>query len=69
MFTDCPGVHFYSGNFLQSTPGKEGVTYNEWGGMCLETHFFPDAVHHPQWRQPIVAAGVPYDSVTKFQFA
>lgn len=68
VVTDCPGIHFYSGNYLADNPGKGGVIYPRRGGMCLETHFYPDAVHNPHWRQPIVKAGVPYHSETKFIF-
>ena len=67
--TDCPGVHFYSGNYLSGETGKDGVSYIRRGGMCLETQFYPDAVHNPHWKQPIVKAGETYRSYTKFQFS
>lgn len=66
--TDCPGIHFYSGNYLSGEPGKSGTVYPRRSGICLETHFYPDAVHNPQWKQPSVKAGIPYRSCTRFSF-
>lgn len=66
--TDCPGLHFYSGNYLEC-PGKDGVSYCHRGGIALETQFYPDAVNHPEWIQPFTKAGVPYHSETKYRFS
>ena len=66
--TDCPGVHFYSGNYMADFKGKNGAIYAKRSGLCLETQFYPDAVHKPQWLQPITKANDPYHSVTKFMF-
>ena len=66
--TDCPGVQFYSGNFLPGEVGKDGVTYIRRGGIALETQFYPDSVNHPEWPQPLCKAGQPYHSETKYIF-
>jgi aldose 1-epimerase len=66
--TDCPGVHFYAGNYLNGERGKHGVIYTRRSGVCLEPHFYPDAIHNPHWRQPVIRAGVPYRSTTKYTF-
>ena len=66
--TDRPGLHFYSGNYLQDETGKDSVTYCFRGGICLETQCYPDAVHHPQWPQPICKAGKHWHSETKYIF-
>lgn len=66
--TDCPGVQFYAGNYLKGEIGKAGVVYVRRSGICLETQFYPDAVHHPQWAQPITKAGEHYHSETKYSF-
>ena len=68
VFTDRPGVQFYSGNFLKGETGKDGVSYCHRGGICLETQFWPDATHHPLWPQPITPAQQPYYSKTVYQF-
>ena len=66
--TDCPGVQFYSGNFLQGEIGKDGVSYCHRGGIALETQYYPDSVNHPEWPQPFYKAGQRYHSVTKYIF-
>ena len=66
--TDCPGIQMYSGNFLKGETGKDGVSYCCRGGVALETQYYPDSVHHPQWPQPFVKAGERYHSETKYTF-
>jgi aldose 1-epimerase len=66
-----PGVHFYSGNFLDGTaPGKNGVAYARYGGLCLETQKFPNAINVPEWRrQVIVQAGGQYTHTLVHHFS
>ncbi len=68
VYTDCPGVQFYAGNYLDNDLGKDGVVYCRRGGIALETQFYPDAVNKPQWAQPITKAGERYHSVTEYRF-
>ena len=65
--TDCPGIQFYAGNFLKES-GKGGVYYGKRSGVALETQFYPDALHHPEWPQPITKAGEKYHSETVYRF-
>ena len=65
--TDCPGIQFYAGNFLNAD-GKEGVHYGKRSGIALETQFYPDSIHHPQWPQPITRAGEHYHTETVYRF-
>lgn len=66
--TDCPGIQFYAGNFLNET-GKGGVHYGVHAGVALETQFYPDSLHHPDWPQPITPAGETYRSETAYRFS
>jgi len=66
--TDCCGIQLYAGNFLADELGKDGVVYPRRSGVCLETHFYPDSIHHPDWPQPVTKAGVPYHSETRYKF-
>ena len=66
--TDCPGVQFYAGNYLAGETGKDGVCYPKRSGICLETQYYPDALNHPQWPQPITKAGERYRSMTRLMF-
>jgi len=68
VFTDCPGVQFYSGNYTDEPQGKDGVSYGFRSGICLETQFYPDATNHPEWPQPITRAGEHYHTETKYTF-
>lgn len=69
VFTTCVGVQFYTGNFItEGSNGKEGTIYYKRYGLCLETQFFPDAVHHENFLSPVLKAGESYDSTTIYKF-
>ena len=45
VFSDQPGIQFYSGNFLDgSLKSKIGGTYDFRSGFCLETQHYPNPV-------------------------
>jgi aldose 1-epimerase len=67
VHTDCPGIQFYAGNYLDEQ-GKNGVYYGKRTGVALETQFYPDCLHHSDWPQPIVRAGEKYHSETVYRF-
>ena len=66
-YTDMPGVQFYSGNFLCGNTGK--ATYPKRSGFCLETQFWPDAINHPDYQQPILQKGKHFKSQTQYVFS
>lgn len=69
VYTDLPGVQFYTGNFLNGTEkGKGGVLYNRRAGACFETQFYPDSVHHGNFPSPVLKAGEEFKSQTVFRF-
>ena len=45
MFTDQPGVQFYTANGLDGESGKGGVCYPKYGAFCLEAQNYPDAIN------------------------
>ena len=67
VITDRPGLQLYSGNYL-NVPGKDGVFYGPRSGICLETQFYPDSIHHPHWPQPIAKADFTYHSITAYYY-
>lgn len=67
-YTTLPGVQFYAGNFVIDQTGKDGASYARRGGLCLETQYFPDAVHNANFPSCIFGEGTDYDSVTVYQF-
>lgn len=68
VYTDLPGIQFYAGNFLKGT-GKNGVVYGKRSGIALETQFYPDAINHPEWDQPVTRAGEHYHTETVYRFS
>lgn len=67
LYTDMPGVQFYSGNFLAGERGKS--VYNKRSGFCLETQFFPNAVNMPEWKSPVLKSGKRFYSRTELKFS
>ena len=68
MYTDRPGVQIYTANFLEGSTGKGGACYRSRDAVCLETHFYPDAVHHENFPGPVCLAGEKYDTRTMYRF-
>lgn len=69
IWTDLPGIQIYSGNYVKDCPtGKNGVTYEPFSGVAFETQFFPNAVNIPSFVQPILRAGIAFDSTTEYHF-
>lgn len=69
VYSTMPGVQFYTGNFLNEPgKGKGGVVYEKRGGFCLETQFWPDAVNHPDFPQPVLIPGQIYKHETTYLF-
>jgi len=70
VFTDQPGLQFYSGNFLDGTAkGKNGVAYQHRTGLCLEAQAFPDAPNKPQFPPATLRPGQTYHQTTLYQFS
>ena len=67
VYTDCPGIQFYAGNFVDED-GKGGVHYCKRSGIALETQYYPDSVNHPEWKQPFTPANERYHSETRYKF-
>ena len=68
VYTDLPGMQLYSGNFVDNEPGKNGAVYVRRSGICFETQYFPDAVHHEEFAGPVCRAGEKYHTVTAYKF-
>lgn len=68
VYTTLPGVQFYTGNYIARMKAKEGADYDKRYGLCLETQYFPDTVHHDNFPSCVFGEGKDYDSVTVFRF-
>ncbi|EPS71547.1 hypothetical protein M569_03212, partial [Genlisea aurea] len=68
LWSNQPGVQFYSGNMIPATKGKDGAVYDKYAGFCLETQGFPDSVNHPRFPSQVVSPGEDYLHVMVFRF-
>ncbi|TWU64472.1 Aldose 1-epimerase precursor [Crateriforma conspicua] len=69
VWTDQPGVQFYSGNFLDGRlTGKSGSAYTRNSGFCLETQHFPDSPNQIGFPSTILYPDSQYKTKTIFRF-
>ncbi|MPM49848.1 Aldose 1-epimerase [bioreactor metagenome] len=68
VYTDQPGIHFYSGNYLDGqVHGKSNTVYHKRSGFALETQNWPDAINHKDFPSAVLKKGVVYHSKTIFE--
>lgn len=68
VYTDEPGIQFYSGNFLDGTlPAQKGGTYGQRAGFCLETQHYPDSPNQESFPSVRLDPGETYSSRTLFK--
>ena len=69
VYTDQPGLQFYSGNFLNGRDGgKAGNKYMFRTGLALEAQKFPDAPNQPKFATTELKKGEKYTQVTIYKF-
>lgn len=70
VFTDEPGVQFYSGNFLDGKFDTKTGGKNEFRtGFCLETQHFPDSPNQSSFPSTELKPGQKYQSKTIYKFS
>ena len=69
IYTTLPGVQFYAGNFLAGKTGKAGLPMEKRTGFCLETQYYPDTPHRPDFPSCLFKAGDVYESETVYAFS
>jgi aldose 1-epimerase len=71
VYTQEPGLQFYSGNFLtgKTNDGKGGKAYGYRSAFCLETQHFPDAPNHPAFASTVLKPGETYHTTTTYKFS
>ena len=70
VYSDQPGIQFYSGNYLNGTlPNKSNGTYHHRTGFCFETQHYPDSPNKVNFPSVELYPGEKYESTTVFKFA
>ena len=70
VYTDQPGIQFYSGNFLDGKyPGKNGKTYGYRSGFCLETQHFPNSPNQPKFPSVLLNPDQVYSHSCIYKFS
>jgi aldose 1-epimerase len=69
VWTDEPGVQFYSGNFLDGhLVGISGHTYRQSAGYTFETQHFPNSPNQPNFPSTVLKAGQTFNTTTIYAF-
>lgn len=70
LYTDQPGLQFYSGNFLDgSLHGQSGRVYGRHAGLCLEPQQFPDAPNQGSFPNTLLKPGEYYRQLSIYKFS
>lgn len=70
VFSDKPGIQFYSGNFLDGTlPSKNKGMYQHRTGFCFETQHYPDSPNQKNFPSVRLDPGEKYNSKTVFRLS
>eukprot|EP01018_Ginkgo_biloba_P037776 Gb_09745 [translate_table: standard] len=69
VWTNKPGMQFYTSNTLKTTVGKGGAVYKKYSALCLETQAFPNAVNQPNFPSVIVYPGKVYSHTMVYKFS
>ena len=69
VFTDQPGLQFYSGNFMQSKNEMRGYKDDFRTAFALETQHFPDSPNQPNFPTTVLKPGETYHSQTVYKFS
>lgn len=70
VYTEEPGLQFYSGNFMESKNTlKSGAKDDFRTAFALETQHFPDSPNQPDFPSTILETGETYETKTIYEFS
>lgn len=70
VYTDLPGMQFYTANSLKDEPvGKGGTIYGPRCCYCFETQYYPNSVNMPEFPSPVLKEGKEYKTTTIYKFS
>ncbi|TCK80869.1 aldose epimerase family protein [Albibacterium bauzanense] len=69
IYTDQPGLQFYSGNFMQGKNTMKGNHKDDFRtAFAMETQHFPDSPNQPSFPSTLLKPGMTYNSTSIYQF-
>lgn len=69
VYTQEPGIQFYSGNFMSGKLAVKGGNKNDYRtGLCLETQHYPDSPNEPSFPSTELKPGQTYKTQTIYKF-
>lgn len=68
IYTDEPGIQFYSGNFLDGSITSRGFNFAFRGALCLEPQHFPDSPNKPNFASTLLHPGEVYEMHMSYKF-
>jgi aldose 1-epimerase len=70
VYTEEPGMQFYSGNFMASKNTFKGGSKDDFRtAFAMETQHFPDAPNQPSFPSTVLEPGKTYHTVTVYKFS
>lgn len=70
IYTDEPGIQFYSGNFMaEHVTLKNGAKDSFRTGLCLEPQHFPDSPNQPKFPSTVLKPGQKYHTRSIYAFS
>ncbi|KAK4436892.1 Aldose 1-epimerase [Sesamum alatum] len=69
LWTNAPGMQFYTANYVNGIVGKGGAQYGKQSAACLETQGFPNAINQPNFPSVVVQPGETYKHTMLFEFS
>lgn len=68
IYSDEPGMQFYSGNFLTGKVEGKGVKFEYRGAVVLEPQHYPDTPNQPKFPSTLLKPGEEYKSKITYKF-
>lgn len=69
LWSNAPGVQFYTANYVDGIVGKGGAVYGKHSGLCLETQGFPNAINQQNFPSVVAQTGEKYEHSMLFDFS
>ncbi|KAL0415736.1 UNVERIFIED_CONTAM: Aldose 1-epimerase [Sesamum latifolium] len=69
LWTNAPGMQFYTANYVNGIVGKGGAQYGKQSAACLETQGFPNAINQSNFPSVVVKPGETYKHSMLFEFS